>query len=52
MTDIEWIEQLMTPDDDQLYNFVERVGIILDSIEHPTHEQINEARNQAFMETL
>jgi len=55
MTDREWLEQLMTPDDDQLYNFIERVGIILDSVcwdENPTEEQLNNARNQAFLDTL
>lgn len=52
MTDGEWLEQLMTPDDDQLYNFIERVGIILDSFPQPTEEQINNARNQAFLDTL
>jgi hypothetical protein len=52
MTDREWLEQLMTPDDEQLYAFIERVGIILDSIENPTEKEINEARNKAFLDTL
>jgi len=55
MTDKEWLDNLITPDDEQLHNFIERVGIILDSIcwdENPTDDQVNAARNQAFLETL
>jgi hypothetical protein len=51
-TDEEWINELMTPDNDQLHDFIERVGIILDSIDSPTDEQLQAARNMAILEIM
>lgn len=50
MTDEEWLDSLVERDNFKLYDFVERVGIILDSIENPTNEQVSAARNQAYLE--
>lgn len=50
MTDEEWLDNLVDRDNFKLYDFIERVGIILDSIKNPTEEQVSAARNQAFKE--
>ena len=50
MTDEEWLDNLGERDNFKLLDFIERVGIILDSIENPTQEQVSSARNQAYLE--
>jgi hypothetical protein len=52
LTDEQWINEIMTPDNNQLHDFIERVGIILDAIETPTDEQLQAARNMAFLEIM
>jgi len=50
LNDSEWISQHIAYDYDLLHDFIERVGIILDSIDNPSKEQLNSARKQAFLE--
>jgi hypothetical protein len=50
LNDSEWLSQHIAYDYDLLHDFIERVGIILDSIDNPSKEQLNSARKQAFLE--
>lgn len=50
ISDEEWLDNLVERDNFKLYDFIERVGIILDSFPQPTEKEINDARNQAYLE--
>jgi len=50
MTDGEFLLALGEFTYGEIVDFSERVGIILDSIENTTQEQVNAARNQAYLE--
>lgn len=51
MTDIEWLKQrMLITSEDELYFFVERVGIILNGEQSPSKARIEMARAQAFDE--
>ena len=55
MTDEDWLNKLIKNDEeDKLYNFIERVGLILEQHENEelTYTQIQSARNQAFLEII
>lgn len=50
MTDNQWLKQHITnPSEDEIYFFVERVGIILEGSLY-TERQTEEARQQAYEE--
>jgi len=50
MTDGEYLSALGDFSYAKVVDFSERVGMILDSIQNPTQEQISFARNQAYLE--
>jgi hypothetical protein len=51
MTDYQWLKQHITnPSEDEIYFFVERVGIILDSEHSSSNSMVEMARKQAFDE--
>ena len=50
-SDNQWLKQHITnPSEDELYFFVERVGIILDGEQSPSNARLEMARAQAFDE--
>jgi len=51
MNDNQWLKQHITnPSEDEIYFFVERVGIILDGTLYPNNPKLEAVRQQAFEE--